>query len=140
MLAKKLRGLNPSMRLVFYYNANLDLTDYKLYNLTAQHAPDWWLRDENGKVLMAPIDCAFKAAQTPQITRARARVFPMFQRIVHFSCPTDCLYFMRRSFIRSAFTCVVAPTNFTGFVPTCSRQGRETSIPVQRQQRGRARL
>lgn len=59
VLAKKLRGLNPSMRLVFYYNANLDLTDYKLYNLTAQHAPDWWLRDENGKVLMAPIDCAF---------------------------------------------------------------------------------
>ena len=35
-LAARLRAANPSMALVFYYNANLDLTDYRL---CARQAP-----------------------------------------------------------------------------------------------------
>eukprot|EP00037_Helgoeca_nana_P014205 m.132461 g.132461 ORF g.132461 m.132461 type:complete len:400 (-) comp22449_c0_seq1:22-1221(-) len=62
-LATKLKALNPEIFLVFYYNANLDLTDYRLYNLTAQHAPFWWLRNDQGKVLIAPIDSG--AGATP---------------------------------------------------------------------------
>jgi hypothetical protein len=44
------------MTLVFYYNANLDLTDYRLYDITRQHAPSWWLRNASGAVFTAPID------------------------------------------------------------------------------------
>lgn len=51
-LAAQLRTLNPTIFLVFYYNANLDLTDYHLFNVTAQ----WWLRNSAGKALIAPID------------------------------------------------------------------------------------
>ena len=35
VLSKQLRALAPNITLVFYYNANLDLTDYRLYNITA---------------------------------------------------------------------------------------------------------
>ena len=31
-------------------------TDTRLYNLTAAHAPDWWLRADSGSVFIAPID------------------------------------------------------------------------------------
>jgi hypothetical protein len=65
MLATKLKALNPEIFLVFYYNANLDLTDYRLYNLTAQHAPFWWLRNDQGKVLIAPIDCEHRSSSVP---------------------------------------------------------------------------
>lgn len=44
------------MTLVFYYNANLDLTDYRLYSLTKQHAPFWWLRNSSNVPFIAPID------------------------------------------------------------------------------------
>ena len=55
-LAKELRAVNPAMKLVFYYNANLDLTDYELYNITAQHATNGWLRNSSGDVWIATID------------------------------------------------------------------------------------
>lgn len=54
--AIELRKRNPNITLVYYYNANLDLTDTRLYNLTAQHAPGWWLRNTKGEVFIAPID------------------------------------------------------------------------------------
>ena len=38
-LAARLRQLNPKMELVFYYNANLDLPGYRLYNTTTQVGP-----------------------------------------------------------------------------------------------------
>lgn len=62
-LAPELRRRNPNITLVFYYNANLDLTDTRLYNLTAAHSPDWWLRDDGGGVFIAPIDSG--AGATP---------------------------------------------------------------------------
>lgn len=55
-LTKRLRALNPNITLVFYYNANLDLTDYRLHAITASHRPNWWLRNSSGSVFVAPID------------------------------------------------------------------------------------
>lgn len=55
-LAERLRALNPNITLVFYYNANLDLTDYRLHALAARHRPKWWLRNSSGSVFVAPID------------------------------------------------------------------------------------
>lgn len=51
-----MKALNPNITLVFYYNANLDLPDYRLYNVTAQHAPKWWVRNSSGSVLIVPLD------------------------------------------------------------------------------------
>ena len=56
MLAGRLKSLNPNITLVFYYNANLCLPGYRLYNLTAQHAPYWWLRNSSNNPFIAPID------------------------------------------------------------------------------------
>lgn len=63
-LAAQLRLANPNITLVFYYNANLDFTDYRLYDITRQHAPSWWLRNATGAVYMAPIDSG-KGARPP---------------------------------------------------------------------------
>ena len=48
------RPLHPF--LVFYYNANLDLTDYRLHATFTAHAPSWWLRNSSGVPFIAPID------------------------------------------------------------------------------------
>ena len=47
------------MTLVFYYNANLCLTDYKLYQSARQPHADkrgWLLKNSSGDVYIAPID------------------------------------------------------------------------------------
>ena len=55
-LAGHLRQLNPEIFLVFYYNANLDMDDYRLNAMSAAAAPSWWLRNSSGVPLVAPVD------------------------------------------------------------------------------------
>ena len=59
-LAKQLRARNPNMTLVFYYNANLCLTDYSLYTTAVQPHPadkrGWLLKNSSGDVYIAKID------------------------------------------------------------------------------------
>jgi hypothetical protein len=56
VLAKKLRQLNPEIFLIFYYNANLDMDDYRLNALSKAAAPSWWLRNSSGVPMVAPVD------------------------------------------------------------------------------------
>jgi hypothetical protein len=55
-LAENLRQLNPDIFLVFYYNANLDMDDYRLNALSEAAAPTWWLRNSSGVPMVAPVD------------------------------------------------------------------------------------
>jgi hypothetical protein len=55
-LAQQLRRLNPAIFLVFYYNANLDMDDYRLNALSEAAAPSWWLRNSSGVPMVAPGD------------------------------------------------------------------------------------
>lgn len=47
--AKKLKKLNPNMKVIFYWNAFLDYQMYEAYNIYNNH-PEWWLRKENGEL------------------------------------------------------------------------------------------
>ena len=55
-LARHLRLLNPDIFLVFYYNANLDMDDYRLNAMSEAAAPTWWLRNSSGVPMVAPVD------------------------------------------------------------------------------------
>lgn len=55
-LAAELRSINPEIYLIFYYNANLDMDDYRLNAESLAHAPSWWLRNESGVPMVAPVD------------------------------------------------------------------------------------
>jgi hypothetical protein len=55
-LAATLRELNKDIFLIFYFNANLDMDDYRLNNVTEVHAPDWWLRNSSNVPFLAPVD------------------------------------------------------------------------------------
>ena len=80
-LAARLRARNANMTLVFYYNANLDFTDYRLYNTSAAHASDWWLRDAKGTVFKAPID-AGAGARPPFPYNAHGGGVPVYDMTV----------------------------------------------------------
>jgi len=56
VLAAQLRKLNPDIFLVFYYNANLIMSDYRMAALAAEHAPRWWLRNSSGVPFLASVD------------------------------------------------------------------------------------
>ena len=55
-LAKQLRQLKPNIFLIFYYNANLDMDDYRLNALSKADAPHWWVRNSSGVPMVAPVD------------------------------------------------------------------------------------
>ena len=60
-LAAQLRERNPAIFLVFYYNANLDMDDYRINALSAAAAPTWWLRNASGVPFVAPVDSGLGA-------------------------------------------------------------------------------
>lgn len=55
-LAARLRELSPGMTLIFYYNTNIDMTDYRLHAEMAAHSPSWWFRDAAGTPVQVSID------------------------------------------------------------------------------------
>ena len=63
--AFKSGGGGNSPFLVFYYNANLDLTDYRLHATFAARAPSWWLRNSSNVPFIAPIDAGAGTAGAP---------------------------------------------------------------------------
>lgn len=47
--AKKLKKLNPNMKVIFYWNAFLDYKMYEAHNVYNNH-PEWWLRKKDGEL------------------------------------------------------------------------------------------
>ncbi len=47
--AKKLKKLNPNMKVIFYWNAFLDYSMYEAHNIYNIH-PEWWLKTKNGEL------------------------------------------------------------------------------------------
>ena len=45
--AKKLKKLNPNIKVIFYWNAFLDYSMYKAHDVYNSH-PEWWLKTLNG--------------------------------------------------------------------------------------------
>ncbi|MEP1486818.1 MAG: putative glycoside hydrolase [Algibacter sp.] len=46
--AKKLKKLNPNMKVIFYWNAFLDYSMYEAHNVYENH-PEWWLKTKNSE-------------------------------------------------------------------------------------------
>eukprot|EP00041_Stephanoeca_diplocostata_P016697 m.329882 g.329882 ORF g.329882 m.329882 type:complete len:379 (-) comp20452_c0_seq2:192-1328(-) len=55
-LGRELRKRNPNMTLIFYYNSNLDLSDYRLHTFMQANAPNFWLCDSDGVPVWTPVD------------------------------------------------------------------------------------
>lgn len=47
--AKRLKELNPNMKVIFYWNSFLDYKMYRAYETYQEH-PKWWLRKTNGEL------------------------------------------------------------------------------------------
>ncbi len=47
--ARKLKKLNPGMKVIFYWNSFLDYNMYKAHEVYQNH-PQWWLRKQNGEL------------------------------------------------------------------------------------------
>jgi hypothetical protein len=46
--SKKLKKLNPNIKVIFYWNAFLDYSMYKAHNVYESH-PEWWLKTLDGE-------------------------------------------------------------------------------------------
>lgn len=47
--ARKLKKLNPGMKVIFYWNSFLDYNMYKAHEVYQRH-PQWWLRKQDGEL------------------------------------------------------------------------------------------
>ncbi|KJD35985.1 hypothetical protein PW52_05005 [Tamlana sedimentorum] len=47
--AKKLKAINPNMKVIFYWNTFLDYSMYEAHNVYNKH-PEWWLRKKDGEL------------------------------------------------------------------------------------------
>lgn len=47
--ARRLKKLNPEMKIIFYWNAFLDYNMYRAHEVYGEH-PEWWLRKKDGNL------------------------------------------------------------------------------------------
>jgi hypothetical protein len=47
--AKKLKKLNPDMKVIFYWNSFLDYNSYRAHEIYQKH-PEWWLTQKDGEL------------------------------------------------------------------------------------------
>ena len=59
---KQIKAIKPNIICIFYYNSIDDWTFYRLHETLAEH-PEWWLRDDDGKVVLVGGDNRFPQPQ-----------------------------------------------------------------------------
>ncbi len=75
--------------MIFYYNSNLDCTDYGLHGLIEAHAPDWWMQDDNGVPVKEAVDSG--AGAEPPLPYGGLHVFNHSVKAVRDAWVSECL-------------------------------------------------
>eukprot|EP01084_Bolivina_argentea_P033010 61086_1 len=104
---KRVKQINSSIITIMYQNSVIDWTFYKMHETFIEN-PDWWLRDENGEIVLIPGDHTFPQPQQGLL------VFDYQQEIVQQFYAESCLNMTQTGYIDGCFADRPSESTFKG--------------------------